>query len=58
MPSVLPRYTLRVSQEMLDKIRYIADDGFRTMNKEIESLLARRIEEYEREHGPIKLTEE
>ena len=58
MPSDLPRYTLRVGQEMLDKIRYIADDNFRTMNKELEMLIAKHIAEYESEHGPIKVADE
>ena len=56
MPSNLPRYTLRVEQPILDKIKYIADDNFRTMNKEIESLLVKRIADYEAKHGVIEVS--
>ena len=58
MPSMLPKFTMRVSQEMLDKLRYIADDNFRTMNKELEMLIAKHIADYEREHGLIVVPEE
>lgn len=52
----LPRYTLRVSQELLDKLGYIAAYEGRTKNKELEQLIKRRIAAFEAAHGPIKDT--
>lgn len=55
MPSDLPRYTLRIPQEYLEKIRYIAEENGRSANREIELMVKARIQEYEREHGEIRL---
>ena len=49
----LPRYTLRVPQELLDKLGYIADYEGRTKNKELEQLIKKRIAEFEAVHGKI-----
>ena len=48
MKNDLPRYTLRISQELLNKIGYIADYEGRTKNKEIEQLIKKRIQEFEK----------
>lgn len=53
MASDLPRYTLRIPQIMLDKIRYIAAENGRSANKEIELMIKQRIKEYENENGEI-----
>jgi predicted DNA-binding protein len=53
MKNQLPRYTLRISQELLNKIGYIADYEGRTKNKEIEQLIKKRIQEFEAIHGKI-----
>jgi len=53
MKDNLPRYTLRVSQNMLDKLAFIASYEGRTKNKEIEQLIKKRIAAFEREHGEI-----
>lgn len=55
MPSDLPRYTLRIPQEYLEKIRYIAEENGRSANREIELMIKARIQEYEKEHGEIRL---
>lgn len=55
MPSELPRYTLRIPQEYLEKIRYIAEENGRSANREIELLVKRRIAEYEKENGAIQI---
>ena len=39
MKDNLPRYTLRVSQVLLDKLAYIAEYEGRTKNKELEQLI-------------------
>jgi len=57
MKDNLPRYTLRIPQELLDKLGYIADFEGRTKNKEIEQLIKKRIAEYEKQYGPIFLPE-
>lgn len=54
MPSNLPRYTLRIPQEYLDKIRYIADENGRSANREIELMIKQRINSYEKENGVIE----
>ena len=58
MKDNLPRYTLRVSQVMLDKLGYIAEYEGRTKNKEIEQLIKKRISEFEEIHGRIVLDDE
>ena len=49
------RYTLRLDEETLNKLGYIAEYEGRTKNKEVERLIRRNIAEFEREHGPIDL---
>lgn len=53
MASNLPRYTLRIPQEYLTKIRYIAEENGRSANKEIELMIKQRIKQYEEENGSI-----
>ena len=53
MQDNLPRYTLRISQELLDKLGYIAEYEGRTKNKAIEQLIKKRITEFEAVHGKI-----
>ena len=45
MPSDLPRYTLRIPQEYLQKILYIAEENGRSANREIEMMIKPRIQE-------------
>ena len=55
MPSPMPKFTLRVDKTTLDKLRYIADNNFRTINKELEMLIKQHISEFEKQHGEIKV---
>ena len=55
MKDNLPRYTLRVSQVLLDKLAFIAEFEGRTKNKEIEQPIKRRIAEFEKENGTIEI---
>jgi hypothetical protein len=48
-------YTLRIDKDTLDKFRYIADDNFRTVNKELEKIINKHIAEYEDKNGRIKI---
>lgn len=58
MPSNLPRFTYRTDKETLEKLRYVADNNFRTVNNEIDRLVHSLIASYEKEHGPIQLPED
>lgn len=57
MPSDLPRYTLRIPQDFLGKIRYIAEENGRSANKEIEMMIKKRISDYEAKNGIINLSD-
>lgn len=45
--------TIRFSQEMLDKIAYIADYEGRSINSHVLVLVRENIEKFEKEHGSI-----
>ena len=55
MKDYLSRYTLRIEQELLDKLGYIAEYEGRTKNRELEHMIKKRISDFEREHGKIEL---
>lgn len=55
MKDNLSRYTLRVSQTLLDKLGYIAEYEGRTKNKELEQMIKKRIIAFEKENGKIEL---
>ncbi len=55
MKDSLSRYTLRISQLLLDKFGYIAEYEGRTKNKELEQMIKKRIIEFEKENGKIEL---
>ena len=57
MKDTLPRYTLRVPQELLDKLAYIANYEGRTKNKDLEQLIKKHIDEFEAKHGTIPTQE-
>ncbi len=57
MASDLPRYTLRIPQIYLDKIKYIAEENGRSANKEIELMIKQRIKDYESLNGEINLSD-
>lgn len=55
MDNKLSRYTLRVPQKLLDKLGFIAKYNGRSKNKEIELLIKKRIESFEKKNGEIEL---
>lgn len=57
MASSLPRYTLRIPREYLEKIKYIAEENARSANREIEMLIKNKISEYEKINGEIVVDE-
>lgn len=56
MKDNLPRYTLRVSRILLDKLQHVAQYDGRSVNKEIEYLIKMHIAKFEKHHGRINLT--
>ncbi len=46
-------YSLRISEDLHAKLRFIADKHKRSENKEIEFVLERYVEEFEKEFGEI-----
>ena len=50
-------FSLRVSENLLDKIKYIAEQNKRSANKEIEFALEQYIRKYDAENGKIELRE-
>lgn len=51
-------YPLRISQDIMDKIKFIAKENGRSVNKEIEFQLKKVISDYEKEHGIIQFPAE
>lgn len=49
----IPRYTLRVPNSMLKKLSYTAHFNGRTKNKEIEMIIRKYLNEFERMYGVI-----
>lgn len=50
-------YSLRVEKIVMEKIKVIAKENGRSVNKEIETLMKSAIKKYEVEHGPILVDE-
>lgn len=48
-------FSLRVSEELLDKVKYIAEENKRSANKEIEFALEQYVKAFEASNGKIKL---
>ena len=53
MKDKLPRYTMRIERDLLDKLQYIAKYEGRTANKQLEQLVKRCIREFEKDNGTI-----
>lgn len=49
--------SIRIEDEMLDKLHYIADYEARSANGQIIVLVRKCIEDFEREHGAIEFGE-
>lgn len=48
-------YPLRIDNELMDKIRTIANAEDRPISKQIERMLKIAVEQYENEHGNLKI---
>ncbi|MCM1499801.1 MAG: Arc family DNA-binding protein [Clostridium sp.] len=53
MMNDMAKFTLRTTNEILRKFRYVADYNARSANRELEVLMKRHISEFEKEHGKI-----
>lgn len=53
-----PRFTLRIPRSLLNKIAYTAKFYGRTKNKEIEMMIRKSINDFERMYGIINTAEE
>ena len=53
-----PRFTLRVSKELLYKLSYICDFNGRTKNKQIEQILKKHVNEFEKKYGVISVPDD
>jgi len=53
-----PQYGLRVPEELMDKLKYIAEYNGRSANREIEQLILAHIARFEQKHGAIVLPPE
>ena len=58
MAVIKTQFTLRLGLENHAKLKKIAQEESRSMTNMIEYLVKKEIERYEREHGPILLSEE
>lgn len=54
----IPRYTLRIPAYLQEKIKYMAEYNGRSKNKEIEIAIKRYINDFERLHGNIEVSED
>lgn len=53
-----PRYTLRISSEILFKLSFVSDFYGRSKNREIEFIIRKHIEEFEKRYGVIPVPEQ
>ena len=47
------KLTIRVESTLLEKFRFVADYNARSANREIEVLMKKHVEEFEKKHGKI-----
>lgn len=53
MSSNLPRLTVRMNQDLIDKINKISEQEKRSTNQQIVYVIEKYIQQYEKEHGKI-----
>ena len=54
MPFQVSKFTLRIDSELLKKFRFVADYNARSANREIEVLMKKHVDEFEKKHGRIE----
>lgn len=58
MKDEMLRYTLRINPYIMAKFAYVAEYNGRTKNREIEQLIKRSVEDFEKQHGEIIVSHE
>ena len=53
MQSDLSKFTLRTNKELLKKFRFVAEYNARSANREIEVIMKKHIDWFEKKHGKI-----
>lgn len=53
MPSNLPVMRTRTTEKNIDKMKFIAEYNKRSLSKELEMIIEKHIEDFEKEHGEI-----
>lgn len=53
MQSDLSKFTLRTDPKLLKKFRFVADYNARSANRELEVLMKKHVNEFEKKHGKI-----
>ena len=53
MPSDLPRLTVRMEKELIDKVNILAKKESRSTNQQIVYILKKYVEQYEQDSGRI-----
>ena len=48
-------FSLRISEELLEIIKFIASNNKRSANKEIEFILENAVKDYEKQNGEISI---
>lgn len=54
MQNDITKFTLRTDSELLRKFRYIAKSNARSCNRELEVIMKKHIEEFEKAYGKIE----
>lgn len=54
IPLQLSKFTLRIDTELLNKFRFVADYNARSANRELEVLMKKHVDEFEKKHGRIE----
>lgn len=49
-------FSLRIDEELLEKLHYVADYNDRSVNRELLRLVRIHVEAFENDHGPISLS--
>lgn len=56
MPDYKRKFTLRIGEDTMSKIDIIAEKNKRSINAQIEFVLEKHVEEFEKQTGKIKIT--
>lgn len=54
MPYNQSNFTLRIDGKLLKKFHYVASYNGRSANRELEIIITKYIEEFEKQHGKIQ----